>query len=275
MPRDTEDFDPTTLLEEEDHDEIETPEGEEEHDSDEGEESSDSESGDDSEQDETEEDEERADSLDSEELPQLNGRERRSRTSWQRREEKFRSELEVEKRRATDAAARLQTLEAERQREEAARIQRTNSEREDMLARMTPEERSNFEIQELRAQIQYDRQMAELRTWDATDKAQYEAVANSDTELGRICKKNAAIIEKHLTDLRARNTNMPRMVLLKYELGEQVLKALASKKPSKPQPTRKTPKATNSRGDAGRTPSRSNPSSEREARKKRLENVRL
>lgn len=274
---DDKDFDPTTLLNGDDDDQIETPEGEEEHDFDEGAEDGSSESGDDQGQDETEEGESGTDGLEAEPpARELNGRERRSQTSWNRREEKFRSELEAEKKRTADTEARLRLYEEERQRQEASQIQRINSEREERLAQMTPDERNSFEIHEMRAQIHYQNQMREYQTWDVNDKAQYEAIANSDTELGRVAKRNASIIEKHLTDLRGRNTNMPRMVLLKYELGDQVLKALEAKKQSsKSQPTRKTPKAPASRGDGGRTPARSNPSSEKEARKKRLENVRL
>lgn len=278
LTEDDNEFDPTSLLEDEDNDEIEASEGEEGQDSSEGEEDESPDAGNDQEQDESEDLEERADGL--EEEPRSNGdgrnsRERRSQSSWKRREEKFQAELEAERKAKAASDAKLQALEAERQAQEARRVQEVNNNREEMLSRMTPEERNAFEIQEMRAQIAYNNQMRELQTWDAQDKAKFESIANSDSELGRIYKKNAATIEKHLTDIRARNTNMPRDVLLRYELGDQVLKALANKKPSKSQPTRKVQKAPNSRGDASRTPARSNLPSDREARKKRLENVRL
>ena len=192
---------------------------------------------------------------------------RRSQTRWQAREK----ELAETRRRAEEAEARAAQLAAQQQREQAQRQQAQLAEREQRRAVMTPEERTADELQEIRAQMNFQRDMDAFYRNDAADKAQYDAKAT----VNKVYKRHQATVEKKLQQARNNGWNIPREQILANVIGEEALKM--AEQSSKPTPTRRKPvsKPSNSRGDGASTPGRRNSSSDKEALKKRLENIPL
>ena len=215
--------------------------------------------------DESEEERERPDHV--EVQSRQPSQQRRSQTRWQARER----ELAETRRRAEEAEARAAQLAAQQQREQAQRQHAQLAEREQRRAAMTPEERTSDELQEIRAQMNFQRDMDAFYRNDAADKAQYDAKST----VNKVYKRHQATVEKKLQQARNNGWNIPREQILANVIGEEALKM--AEQSSKPTPTRRKPvsEPSNSRGDGASTPGRRNSSSDKEALKKRLENIPL
>ena len=195
-------------------------------------------------------------------------RQRRSQSRWQQREQ----ELAATRRRAEEAEARAAQLASERQREEAQRLHAQAQERDRRREMMTPEERTADELQELRAQINYQAQMDRFHRTDAEDRATFQAKAS----VNKVYKRHQTRVEEELRKARASGTNLSREQILRYIIGDEAIKM--SEQTSKPQATarrRVVSKPVNSRGDSTSTPGKRSPSSDKEALRKRLENIPL
>jgi hypothetical protein len=194
-------------------------------------------------------------------------RQRRSQTRWQARER----ELSETRQRAAEAEARANQLASERQREEAQRQHALQNEREARRAAMLPEERLADELGELRAQINYQRQMDQFYRGDAEDRAQYSAKAS----VNKTYKRYATEVETKLKQSRANGWNIPREEILANIVGKAALGM--AEQSSKPKPTHRksVSKPVNSRGDGASTQGRRGSSSDKEALRKRLENLPL
>jgi len=119
--------------------------------------------------------------------------------------------------------------------------------------------------------MNFQRDMDAFYRNDAADKAQYDAKAT----VNKVYKRHQATVEKKLQQARNNGWNIPREQILANVIGEEALKM--AEQSSKPTPTRRKPvsKPSNSRGDGASTPGRRSPSSDKEALKKRLENIPL
>jgi hypothetical protein len=261
------------MLPEDDEDELEAPVyGEDEED--EGDEGPSGEGGQESGEDETEDapgpDEDESESRRPERVevqPEVPSRQRRSQSRWQAREREL-AELRQQK---AEAEARANALAAQRQQDEAQRQRILQEQREQRRAVMTPEERTAEELQEIRAQINYQRDMDTFYRNDAADKAQFDA----KTTVNKVYKRHQAAVEAELKKARANGWNIPREEILANIVGKEVMQV--ANRSTQPQPTRRksVSKPVNSRSDATSTPGKRNSSSEHEARKKRLENIPL
>jgi hypothetical protein len=198
---------------------------------------------------------------------QAPSQQRRSQTRWQARE----AALAAQRKRADEAEARANQLAAERQREEAQRVQALQRDAEQRRATMTPDERLTEEMQEIRAQFNYQRQYDQFQRADDADRAEYNARASVD----KTWKRHQAEVERVLKQQRDRGWNVPRAEILANIVGKEVLQV--TEQSNRPQPTRRksVSKPVNSRGDSTSTPGKRGPSSEKEALRKRLENVPL
>jgi len=213
------------------------------------------------------EDDEDAAGLEPEPEPQPNSRQRRSQTRWQKTQE----ELAATRKRAEEAEARAKALEVQQQREATERQQTLDQQRAARREMMTPEERLNDEVQELRAQMRYNREMDEFQRQDAADKANFDAMVRTN----KVYARHQEAVERNLKDIRARGTNLSRDAILRYLIGDEALKQ-ATPKPATPKATRKVvSKPTNSRGDGASTQSSRGSSSAKEQLRKRLENIPL
>jgi len=199
--------------------------------------------------------------------PAPTSRQRRSQSHWQKRE----TELAATRKRAEEAEARANQLAAEHQRTEAQRQQAQQQDRERRRELMTPEERTAEDVTELRAQINFQRQMDAFYRGDAEDRATYQAKAT----VNKVYKRHEATVEAELKKARASGTNLSREQILRYVIGDEALK-MADRSASS-QPTRRKPvsKPVNSRSNDTSTPGKRGSSSDREALKKRLANIPL
>jgi hypothetical protein len=136
---------------------------------------------------------------------------------------------------------------------------------------MMPEERLADELGELRAQINYQRQMDQFYRGDAEDRAQYSAKAS----VNKTYKRYATEVETKLKQSRANGWNIPREEILANIVGKAALGM--AEQSSKPKPTHRksVSKPVNSRGDGASTQGRRGSSSDKEALRKRLENLPL
>ena len=200
--------------------------------------------------------------------PQLNSRQRRSQGHWQARER----ELAETRRRAEEAEARAAQLAAERQRDEAQRQRAAQEQREQQRQLMTPEERNAADIQAIAAQVNFQRDMDAFYRNDASDKAQYDAKVHAGD---KVYKRHQKAVEAELKRCRDRGFNVPREELLYREIGKEALNV--AEQSTRSTATRRKPvsKPSNSRGDATSTPGKRGPSSDKEALRKRLENMPL
>lgn len=215
------------------------------------------ESEDDSGRDEREDPEERPSRVDTRTNDNLNSRQRRSQNHYQKLKEE-RDALKAERDRI---AAEKAASDARWQQEEAQRARARQLAEQQRLEQMLPEERNSYELQNIKAQLQYQEQMRVFERQDAQDKAQYDAMAS----VNPLYKRHAAMVEKHLADCRRAGQNISREALLRYCVGEEALKNSGkNSKPLNPQKSRKVPKVNNSRADVSNTQRDRKPSSERE-----------
>jgi len=164
-------------------------------------------------------------------------------------------------------------LKAERQREQAELVRRQSDTEAERLAQMTPEERGEYRVNKIQAELTYNRQMDEFRRADDSDRIEYQSRARTD----KLFSRHSDSVEKALADLRKQGHNMSRIALLKYVIGDEMMKqSEKGTQKSTPQKTRKVPKAAgSSRADVSGTQRGRKPTSEREVLRKRLENVEL
>ncbi len=208
----------------------------------------------DSEGEQTEEEPERQDGVDTRVNDKLNAKSRRSQGHYREVESernRFREEAEA-------ARAEAASLKAERQREQAEANRVRQSQEQQRREQMLPEDRNAYDLQQIQAQLAYQDQMRIFEKADAQDSANYKATAS----VNPLYKRHEAAVEKSLAQLRASGQNMPREVLLRYHIGEEMLKN--SQKNSKqltPQKKRTVPKPTNSRADVSSTQGSKKPSS--------------
>lgn len=197
-----------------------------------------------------------------------NSRQRRSQNRFQT----LANDKKALEERLAKAERDLQTRAEQEQRQSAEASRLAQLERETHLATLTPEERNALEIKELRGQIRYQEDMNKFRQADIRDAAEYKATA----KVNPLYQRHAAAVEKSLAQLRGQGQNMPREALLRYHIGEEMLKnSQKSSKQLTPQKTRKVPKPNNSRADVSSSQGKRKSSSERDALRKRLENIEL
>ena len=161
---------------------------------------------------------------------------------------------------------------AERQRDEAQRQRAAQEQREQQRQLMTPEERNAADIQAIAAQVNFQRDMDAFYRNDASDKAQYDAKVHAGD---KVYKRHQKAVEAELKRCRDRGFNVPREELLYREIGKEALNV--AEQSTRSTATRRKPvsKPSNSRGDATSTPGKRGPSSDKEALRKRLENMPL
>src|SRR5208337_1592401 len=115
------------------------------------------------------------------------------------------------------------------------------------------------------------RQMDQFQRNDDSDKARFDAKCSVD----KVYKRHSAAVETELRKCRAAGWNLPRDEILANIIGKEVMGVSERSNGSQPARRRAVSKPINSRGDGTSAPSRRGPSSDREALKKRLENVPL
>ena len=162
---------------------------------------------------------------------------------------------------ATAAELRARALEERYQREEALRLQQQQQAEQEAVSRLTPEERNARQFEQIQAQIRYQEQMRVFDKAEAEDKAKFDANAS----VNPVYKNAVSDVEKALTDLRKMNINMSREAILRYVLGDRMLKQTQkSKQTQAPKPVRKVQKAPNSRGDVSSTQGKRQSTSEKQ-----------
>lgn len=188
---------------------------------------------------------------------QLNSRQRRSQNHYQKlRGERDNLRAELDRIQAEKAAS-----DARWQQEEAMRARARQAQEQQRLEQMLPEERNSYELQQIKAQLNYQEQMRAFERADIQDKANYDAQAS----VKPLYKRHAVAVEKALADCRKAGQNIAREALLRYCIGDEVLKnSEKNSKPLNPQRSRKVPRPTNSRADVSDTQRNRKPSSERE-----------
>lgn len=179
---------------------------------------------------------------------------------------------------AAEAKARADALEAELA---AIRNQR-NTESQDAarraeearVANMSPDERLQYDVQQMNRRL--DQSLAEIRfnAADATDRTQFEAEVAKNKAVASVADE----VEKILAEMRKTGVNSPRLTIAKYVIGERALTrsgraTAATERRVAGNRERNVVRAPNSRGDVGAGTGRQR--SERQARDARLENVEL
>ena len=154
-------------------------------------------------------------------------------------------------REASDKAAALEreiaALRAERQQQQQA-PQETPEQEAARLALMTAEERIDYRLNKAEQRHTQEMRLMAFRTSDATDKASYEAKAAYDSRY----KKYQKEVEEVLAQERARGSNPPREVVLKYVLGDKLM-AANSQREKAAQAGKERIRQQQSRADSGRS----------------------
>lgn len=143
------------------------------------------------------------------------------------------------------------------------------------ISMLPPDER--MEQRMLRSENQNNQrlQIMQIQMADQTDRAAYQAKATSDKRFARYEQE----VEQRLADLRRQGQNVSREALLKFIIGEKVLGNPAERvRQRRTEAQRRVDgqrtRPQNTRGDQeGANQRRSGGDSEREARRKRLENA--
>jgi hypothetical protein len=168
------------------------------------------------------------------------------------------------------AEKELAEFRAERTRQEEFRRAKEAEERARNRDLLSPEERIQADMAEMRNQLQFMQQRSAFDSQDAADRTAFAAKAASNP----VYAKYADQVEAHLADLRRQGQNVTREALLAYVVGRAALdQSPAPKKPGAAK-TRKVPAAPNARNSL---PARAaaSPASERERLFKKLENIPL
>lgn len=175
--------------------------------------------------------------------------------------------LEEAERRAREAEARAAANTRQQSPMESPEVRNAR------LAAMDPSERTEFLINELRADTARDRQMVQFQAADQADRSAYDTIAVNNPHY----RKYKEEVEHRLTLLRNNGQNVPRETILKFIVGEKVV---ASRAPGKTKAQRdqaaervrsQVATPTRSRGDSGKGARES----ESTARARRLENLQI
>jgi hypothetical protein len=113
--------------------------------------------------------------------------------------------------------------------------------------------------------------MDQFQRGDDADRARFDARCSID----KTYKRHSAAVEAELKKCRASGWNLPRDEILANLVGKEVLGVAASSNKTQASRRKITSKPINSRGDGASTQGRRGSSSDREALRKRLENVPL
>lgn len=144
--------------------------------------------------------------------------------------------------------------------------------RQEFLDSLSDDDRRSFLLEEQMNGLKYQLSMNEFRTQDATDKATYEAQAATNPLLQRFASK----VEAKLQEMRAQQRlNAPRIEVLKYLVGEAVLKSkgkAVSKKDATNRVKKQSTKPTKATSDVN---SGRRGKDERSERNKRLDSYRF
>ncbi len=127
---------------------------------------------------------------------------------------------------ARDAQERADRLARELQEEREARLRVTTQGESpqqiaERLALLTPEERSEYKLNQAVAEMQRERALDQFKLQDVADKMAYDAKALSDKEYARLAPK----VEQARVEYMRQGSVVPREALLKYLVGEEVLAA--------------------------------------------------
>lgn len=196
------------------------------------------------------------------------------RTRGQRQHAELRRRAQAAERALAEKDARARELEAQlaQARQPVAPVE-SAAVREARLAAMDPIERTEFLINELRADNARDRQMQQFQAADTSDRTAYDTLA----QINPVYRKYKDEVEHRLRLLRNAGQNVPRETVLKFLIGEKVVSARASNKPNPKRAEaaarvrKQTVTPARARGEGG--------SSKREAdsvaRMRRLENLQI
>lgn len=199
-----------------------------------------------------------------------------------------------QQRQPTRGENRVQRLsrEAREAREEAARLRGENealqrrpatpgqspaeiaAERDRRLAGMTEAQRLEFLITETNQTTQNQINEIRFASWDSGDKAEFSAQCAGNPALKAIEKE----VEQRLTEMRKSGQNAPRETVAKYLLGEKALAKAprarnAGRRREQEGREQHQARPANGRGDVA--PHGQRRTSDREARRKRLENMNI
>lgn len=141
------------------------------------------------------------------------------------------------------------------------------------LAAMTPEQRLDYKQAKFEERMVADQQRVRFETWEAADKANYQAKASVNPRYARF----SAEVEKQLGIARQQGLNFNREQVLAFIIGNQVMNAKGSKGAKKQaaeaEASVRDNKVRPSRPKGDTAPDRS--TNEKAARKKRLEGMQI
>lgn len=170
-----------------------------------------------------------------------------------------------------EAAAARAELAAHTQQRQQTTGQRSAAEEAAYRASLPPEDLIRYDVNNVLRTQNQQMQLLQFNMQDTADKQAYTAQAATNP----VYEKYAAKVERKLLELRKQGMNVPRSAILQNIIGEAVLsgkgKTVSRVKAKENEKKQKT-KATSGRSDTSRTSPRG-ANNEREARKRRLENV--
>lgn len=180
--------------------------------------------------------------------------------------------LANEKRQAAEENRQLKEQLAAINRQTQQQVQRTDPAAEAaFIAALSPEERIKYEVGQVLNQQRHQIEMMEFRNQDTIDRQAYAAQA----AINPVYKRYAAEVEATLQDLRTKHRmNVPREEILKNIIGKKVLEGKSKtvkRDKAKANVKAATNKPSNGKSNLGRDEGRSG--SERDRRRKRLENI--
>lgn len=180
------------------------------------------------------------------------------------------SERKAEKERADRLEAELNAI----RRGPTKTADQLATEREARLANMSEAQRLEFLINESKAETRSAIQHIQFATFDASDKATFDGLCERNPAAARLKDE----VERQLTEMRASGSNAPRKTVLAYLIGEKALSAqpkarARGQRIAQEGRERQGARSVNGRGDAA--PAGNRRLSERDARKARLENMKL
>ena len=184
-------------------------------------------------------------------------------------------DIAAQRARAREAEERAERLEQELQaaRAQAAQPRETPQEREYRLSLMTPEERIEATMNERFAALEARNQQLERNAIEREDRSAFSALCAAKPVVAKIKDE----VEAKVAELRKTGASAPRSVIAAYILGEKLLAkgdAAAKKHKAAADGRRNEQKAAPS-GSRGDTSGSKPAANEREARRARLENMRI
>lgn len=182
--------------------------------------------------------------------------------------------LREERRQAREEADQLRRELDDMRARNTQQSQETPAQREQRLAAMDPYERDLYIRDERLARLEGQLQATQHQALETTDAISFRALCAENPLVNKLKDD----VEKVFKENKAKGTVVPREVIASYLLGQQIMKkgAKAVTKAATEAAGRKAAQAgkpTGSRGDAPASGKRE--VNEQEARRQRLENVRL